>query len=394
MDALASFRQLLLQDAAVQRALGALERHDAFVPRACAEAAARGLTLSPDAVSAALHPDPLGLSAPPVIFTHDWPPAGWRPIGVLRGADGRIVVDWAFFGDVPLAEPFFEMSARAVRRLPFNRLCRWRTTLEDFLAAAPDDAPAPRGLVFHMSRCGSTLVAQMLAAAQHHIVLSEAPPVDAMVRLREFLPTACDDDRRRALVAMTAALGRRVAGAGDLFVKLDSWHSIALPLFRAAFPQTPWVFLYRDPVEVLVSQMRARGMQTVPGLLPAELQGEGDAEPLGPEDFCAQVLAKGCAAAIEHYSGGGGLFVDYADLPEAFFTKILPHFGLSPSSADSAAMRAAAQRDAKAPQFTFSPDADEKRAAATAAIRAAARSRLGTLYGELDTLRRKANGGD
>jgi hypothetical protein len=52
---------------------------------------------------------------------------------------------------------------------------------------------------------------------------------------------------------MVAALGQARAGETRLFLKLDCWHMRDLPLFRRAFPNTPWVFLYRDPVEVLVS---------------------------------------------------------------------------------------------------------------------------------------------
>jgi hypothetical protein len=36
----------------------------------------------------------------------------------------------------------------------------------------------PDGFVFHMSRCGSTLVAQMLAVVPDHVVVSEAEPLD------------------------------------------------------------------------------------------------------------------------------------------------------------------------------------------------------------------------
>ena len=36
----------------------------------------------------------------------------------------------------------------------------------------------------------------------------------------------------------------------------DALPSKQLPLFRAAFPKTPWIFIYRDPVEVMVSLLR------------------------------------------------------------------------------------------------------------------------------------------
>jgi len=56
-------------------------------------------------------------------------------------------------------------------------------------------------------------------------------------------------------------------------VKLDSWHTIALPLFRRAFPAVPWVFLYATPVEVMVSQLRMPGLQMLPEGIGPQLYG-------------------------------------------------------------------------------------------------------------------------
>ena len=39
-----------------------------------------------------------------------------------------------------------------------------------------------------MSRCGSTLVSQMLAALPQNIVISEAAPIDAVVQLNRAQP--------------------------------------------------------------------------------------------------------------------------------------------------------------------------------------------------------------
>jgi hypothetical protein len=131
-------------------------------------------------------------------------------------------------------------------------------TISDFVKAA-EPGPAPDGLVFHMSRCGSTLVAQMFAALPDSMVVSEPPPLDDVLQI-SLLGGA--DTAIAALRAMSAAFGRR--GGRPFVLKLDAWHALALPLFRRAFPDTPWVFLYRDPVEVLVSHMRQRGSQMLP----------------------------------------------------------------------------------------------------------------------------------
>ncbi len=100
---------------------------------------------------------------------------------------------------------------------------------------------------------------------------------------------------------MVAAFGRKRSGRERHYVvKLDCWHTLALPLFRRAFPDVPWVFLYRDPVEVLVSQMRQRGMQMVPQYLPPGFYGIADTDATMDEDYCARVLGVICRAALDH----------------------------------------------------------------------------------------------
>ena len=66
---------------------------------------------------------------------------------------------------------------------------------------------------------------------------------------------------------------------------------------RRAFPNVPWAFLYRDPVEVLVSQMHQRGMQMVPEIVPASLYGLNGFDGGSIDGYSAQVLAKICEAA-------------------------------------------------------------------------------------------------
>jgi len=68
-------------------------------------------------------------------------------------------------------------ASRKTLNTPFNQLFCDRTPLAalgDYAASNP--GIAPDGFIFHVSRCGSTLVSQMLAALPDSIVLSEAGP--------------------------------------------------------------------------------------------------------------------------------------------------------------------------------------------------------------------------
>jgi hypothetical protein len=184
------------------------------------------------------------------------------------------------------------------------------------------------------------------------------------------------------LRAMVSALGRARNGERRCCIKLDSWHILAHPLIQAAFPDVPWVYLFREPVEVLVSQMRMRGYQTVPELVPSGLYDLGTALP-GPESLCARIFAKHHEAAIQALANPQGLAVEYAGLPDALAERIAPHFGIHLTLEARSALQRAGRRDAKAPAALFVPDAARKQKDASPAILEAARRHLDALHAEL-----------
>lgn len=387
--ALDTLRRLIAADAAMQDRLALFIDSHEFADAAVREARAAGTEIEPEAIISACRPDLLGLDRfnGAGATANVWPSRGWLPTAVLP-ANGQWMIDWAHFGGARLNHSFFEDSLRSVRSLPINRVMKWRTPLGSLAETMPpDEARAPDALIFHMSRCGSTLVSQMIAAMPTAVVVSEASPLDAIVDLAHSRPDIPFDVRISLLRAMVSALGRDRFGNRQHFViKLDCWHSLALPLLRAAFPETPWIFLFRNPVEVMVSHERMPGSQTVQGLMRPGFYGFDDSEMMPPLQFSARALASVCAAAIEHRGVGGGLFVDYAELPQAVETRILPHFGISPDADSLAAILAAATRDAKASYSSFTADSERKRAEASADVRAVVDEHLTPLYDQLQAL--------
>jgi hypothetical protein len=359
--------------------LGAHQIPDDFFAAALTLAGELGVALDATALRAATTPDPLGLgrwgSAP--VTLERWPGGDWLPAASVPGT-GPSQFDWAWFGDKHLRESFYLDSARRAGALPFNLLCRTRTDLASVIADGPGDALPLAGLVFHMSRCGSTLLAQMLGAVPEHLVASEPEPLDAVLlwAWREQVPLA---EAVPAVRAIVAALGRRRGtGAERFFVKLDAWHTLSLPLLRAAFPDVPWVYLFREPIEVMVSHQRMAGMQTVAGLMPAALFGIERGPDMSPLEYAARVLDAIGRAALDHWHLGGGLAIDYPDVAEAATGRIAAHFGLALTPAQRAAMRAAAGADAKTPDRSFVDDRAAKRAEADAAVAGAAQLLAGT----------------
>jgi hypothetical protein len=392
--ALEAFRARVMASEAATAALCDIENPELYVASALQVAAGLGIALAEMSIRQAMRADPLNVARfmprPPDGTV--WPPPQWLPVHVAAFND-QVFVDWAFFGPAPLTDPFFEGSARHAARLPFNRMFRYRMTLDDFVADAPrHDCLKPDGFIFHMSRCGSTLVSQMLAAVPGTIAVSEAAPIDTIVHLCGASPDIAPQAQDALLAAMIAAFGRR-RGVGEnrYFIKMDCWHSLALPLFRRVFPVTPWLFLYRDPVEVLVSHVRQRGSQMVPELTPAQLYGIDDFNGVPDNDYCARVLAAICDAAAGQLDKGPdnlGIAVDYRELPSAVTSRILPHFALPCGSAATAAMASTARRDAKTPHVAFVDDSPGKQRDAGAALRAIAENRLAAVYRRLEALNR------
>jgi hypothetical protein len=379
------FRERVLADERLQGELAQQIDLVAFIELVVARAREAGIDLSRDQLIAWTRRDPLGLSRLQAANEPmaGWPGKDWLPTHAnLAPPPG---VDWIHMGGERLTDPFYEGSMVQARARPFNWMFHRRTRLDAFVAPA-DEIRAPNGFIFHLSRCGSTLAAQMLAAVPRHTVISEAPPIDEAVQLEAIGQGAFDG----LLAAMVGAVGRRrFAEERQLFLKTDTWHAMALPLYRRTFPATPWVFLYRDPLEVLVSQMRTRALFTLPGALPAHVHGL-EADGMLDDEYCARVMARVCEAAAGGLSLGGGLLVNYRELPQALWTRILPHFGVEVGDADRALMARAAQQNAKEPFRAFEPDSEAKRRDAKPRLLELVEKHLAEPYRKLEALREAA----
>jgi hypothetical protein len=287
---------------------------------------------------------------------------GWLPIRIWQQA-GEWQVDWCWFGDTPLHQPFFRDAVEDALRLPFNQAFRRQTPLSalgDWQTARPGLAPS--AFIFHASRCGSTLISQMLARLDSHIVVSEPPPLDAL--LRSGLPPA---ERRIAIEGLLSAYGQRRLGSEQrLVIKLDAWNIGELPLLRECFPDTPWLFLYRDPLEIAVSHLRRPGMHMVPGMIGASVLDD-ELPFAGREDFITRRLGRLLQAGLAQCREFGGLAVNYSELPGAMAGRLADFFGLD--DVQRGQVFSAVGQHAKQPSEEFVGDSDDKRREASVLLR-------------------------
>lgn len=293
----------------------------------------------------------------------------WLPIRAFEQA-GNWQLDWAWFGTIPLARPFFSDDVDDALRLPFNLALRRQTGLDglfDWQARSPGLEPSL--LVFHTSRCGSTLLAQLLRALPGHVVLSEPPPLDALLRAHYRNPTACawQADAVRALLS---AYGQRRCGDETrLVVKLDAWNLFEARLLRQLYPQVPCLFLYRDPLEVVVSQRRQPGLHAVPGLLGLSgLDHKLGLETLPPGDYLAWMVGRLLQAGLALCSAGDAIALNYRELPGALWGRLGSMLDIDPTAMPR--LQLLAGRDAKRPEQLFSADSGVKCSQADETLRA------------------------
>ena len=312
---------------------------------------------------------------------------GWLPCRVFWEA-GEPMVEWIYAGRERFTDPFYEISIGVWINRPFNALFRKRTPIADLTAWARESpGVSPTGFIFHLSRCGSTLISQQLAALERCIVLSEPTPVDTILGSSLLHPETTDEQRSLWLRSMVSALMQPRNDETAGFIKFDSWHTIDLPLIRRAYPEVPMIFLYREPSEVIVSHWRMPGAQMVPGSVAGYALGIAPNDPsiTSQEEYMALVLQRICSGVIA--SGVPIRLVNYTELPELTYSAKSNFFKFELSDSDRAKIIAVSSKDAKQPRVQFTSDSAQKQSRITDAIRKAADSIVGPIYQELEKLR-------
>jgi hypothetical protein len=316
---------------------------------------------------------------------------GWLPIRAYDSKN-RLMLDCCWMGRQRLSEPFFDHTVEACLRLPFNRLFRRQLEISE-LVEIESCRPAlkPNGLIFHLSRCGSTLVAQMLAALPWAVVASEPSVIDGVIRHWQADTEATEQTLVTWLTATLGCLVRpRSGGERAHFVKLDPWHTVHLPRFQKAFPEAPCIFVYRDPVEVLVSLAREPGARLIPGAIDPKLLDLDDEEAMALDraDYHARVLRLICDAALESFRPGIDLLVNHRQLPQWVGSVLLPGLGLELSKQDLRELEKRSLFRAKHGDVVHTDDSERRRASASAEIKRAAERWLAGPYARLESRNR------
>jgi hypothetical protein len=253
--------------------------------------------------------------------------ARWTPVR-LDFSRPVPTVDWADLSAERFVEPFFDQSVARWASGPRARPLV-RTGLDALVALDSEPSLEPAGMIFHLSRCGSTLVSRLLGTLPGVVVLAEPAPLNGLLGLD---PDRVDEATLVGIVRLLVrALGRcRHGDERRLVLKCSSWNIRRRAVLAAAFPETPWIWVQRDPAHVLASLLA-----DPPGWLRLQAKPPRAARLFGldvaavpamaPVEFAARVLGAMLEAAAT--DPAQRLSIDYADLSAAVWKRVAPHFG-------------------------------------------------------------------
>ena len=313
-------------------------------------------------------------------------PEGWLPVEIVVD---QAIIRWMKVGSAALSEPFYLSSVGRLRGESAELETDF-SVLRNLSAHLPRVAPA--GIIFNMSRCGSTLLVNALRKAQNVVGLSEAGPMEDMIELVASKSNYWASQAKGALSPLTAVFScYQGSPAKSVVIKCAPGAVAALPLLRRLWPDVPCIILIRNPVEVLVSNLEeppywlstayddSRGDHLFGGLFgtpPTEAMN------LGPADLCAWAIGRYCDESLRVVDDKCRV-VAYEDLTPDTVMDIALFFGLRFSSEGLQNFRESFRRHAKYPRRTFENDSESKRAQASEYLMKASDRWVGTSYNEL-----------
>ena len=191
-----------------------------------------------------------------------------------------------------------------------------------------------------------------------------------------------------------------------VFFKFQSITSQSISTFQMAFPHVPWMYVYRDPVQVMMSHVKddpqlKRAICTrsrIGGRHPKAIRdiafrhGYKDSQELQPSQYCAAHLASLTESAVDSLNDMA-IPVNYDQLPNILWEKIMPKiFGRSLTQKEIDNMEAVSHDYSKGRgqrAGEFKGDSEEKAQAASDEVKQAANEFLRESFDKLNNFQPK-----
>jgi hypothetical protein len=215
----------------------------------------------------------------------------------------------------------------------------------------------PCGFIFHTSRCGSTLLARMLHGSADILAFNEPQPVNALlVNYTKSGYTKTDWAwEQRGNKLLQNLLSTYLYSGKKIFIKFSSFNLLVLNRIIQLWPDVPIVFLYRNPIEVVVSNLEKQGgflLKRHNPLLKYILHQCNLELPdyLTDEAYCVKMIGAFFRIILEHLKNADRskvLAVDYESISPDTVPDILRFFGLEVTEAKRDAIYAGMTNNAK-----------------------------------------------
>jgi len=319
---------------------------------------------------------------------------GWLPVDAVV-VDERPGLWWMDMSGMSLAEPFFAQTVDRARAE--NHRGELFTEFDVLLQLEKlFDSVPPTGFIFHSSRCGSTLLANACRAITGAVVLSEANALDKLVA--RFITDAPEGSVKESLYSVFLrgtmhALGqRRLGNERHLFVKFAACSFSQIDRIRRIWPRVPWVFLYRDPIETVVSNLA-----DVPSwLLDPDRRILASIIGVAPDDVSEMKLEEVCARTIgslyslaERVANDNCLLLNYNQFSLPLISSMLRFFNVNPTTEEMKTIERVSGLYSKevSARRPFVADAELKQRTASGLIREMAEKWASRPYHQLEQKR-------
>jgi hypothetical protein len=288
---------------------------------------------------------------------------GWVPVKFVFRS-GEMCFRWMDFSSIDISEPFFRHTLERMTKLGTQEKTSSVRRLIEIGNSIPPIRPSC--LIFHVSRCGSTLLTNALRATGHCIALSEPRIITDLFHFCHDLPASALELRDSILQSVVNLYASCHGAPRSIVIKLASWNLLSLSTFRRIWPETPCILLIRDPGEVIISNLKPGGWlafksEPACGARLLELN-EAQVAQMSEVEFCARVVKKLNEAALEGIDAEW-MIIDYNMLDAGLMPTILDFVGLDQAALDWDAVQSTFRMYAKDQDGikVFENDREEKR---------------------------------
>lgn len=249
-----------------------------------------------------------------------------------------------------------------------NQFVRPRTALQTLLSERGNSAEPvspPAGFIFHLSRCGSTLISGCLSEVATANVMSE-PPVITELLLDASITRA---EQLAAIQQVLHAQRLAMPAQPHLVIKWNAWDLLRWQDIRTTWPEVPVVLLVRHPLEILASHERQAGRHMAGDPSMANFHPVfANTYPVHDQDGRFGLLARRVAVLSELMAQmqlmateSKVMLVDYAGLDAQKIRQVIDFFRLPVTAENEASVCQRMQFHSKEPARKFQEDSARKR---------------------------------